>query len=236
MTSMKFGITDSFECSYLPDKKERLLVYVGNNRYTNLEDYEMMLEAGFRRSGEQVYRPQCPQCNACRSLRILVNDFKPSKSQKRILSRNKDLVCKVSRSDKPKYYELYRDYIRARHSDGSMYPPTPDQYTHFLHNSWAKTLFVELSLDERIVAVAVTDELQYSLSALYTFYDPELEDRSLGSLAIMQQVYQAQRMGKKHLYLGYQIDKCQKMNYKTKFMPNEQYINHRWITFQKKHN
>ncbi len=233
---MKFGITDSFECSYLDDRQERLLVYVGNQRFSSIEDYEMMLEAGFRRSGDQVYRPQCPQCNACRSLRLHVNDFKPSKNQKRILNKNSDLVCRISREDKPKYYELYRDYIKARHSDGSMFPPTPEQYTHFLHSAWAPTLFIELSLNDRIIAVAVTDELPNSLSALYTFYDPNLEERSLGTLAILNQIQQAQNIGKKYLYLGYQIDSCQKMNYKTKFMPNEQYIDHQWITFQKKRN
>lgn len=234
MTSMKFGITESFECSYIPTNKERLLVYVGDSLNSTLDEYETLLEAGFRRSGDQVYRPQCPMCDACHSLRVRTFSFKPSKSQKRILSKNRDITCQLSRENKPEYYDLYARYIEARHADGSMYPPTKTQYYEFLKNNWAPPLFVELKLENDVVAVAVTDELTRSLSALYTFYDPELESRSLGSLAIMNQIFQAQKLGKQYLYLGYQIDDSRKMNYKNKFHPNEQYIDHRWVSFQKK--
>jgi len=231
---MKFGITESFECAYIPSNQERLLVYVGSSLHSTLEDYETLLEAGFRRSGDQVYRPQCPLCNACQSLRVRAFSFQKSKSQKRIWNKNRDIECQISRENKPEYYELYEKYINARHSDGSMYPPTKTQYTDFLKNNWAPPLFLELRKQDKVVGVAVTDELPRSLSALYTFYDPELESRSLGSLSILHQIQQAQKLGKQYVYLGYQINESRKMNYKNKFLPNEQYIDHRWVSFQKK--
>ncbi|UAA40765.1 arginyltransferase [Paraneptunicella aestuarii] len=233
---MKFGITDSFQCSYLPEKKERLLVYVGNGNSNSAMDYETMLEAGFRRSGDQIYRPQCLGCDACHSLRLEVDKFTPSRSQKRVLKRNQDVVSRLSRYDKPKYYDLYQHYISERHRDGGMYPPTPEQYTHFIYNNWAQPVFMELTLNDKLIAVAVTDELPNSLSALYTFFDPDMDDRSLGILSILEQIKKTKELGKQYLYLGYQIDSCTKMNYKQNFLPNEQYINHSWICFQKKHN
>lgn len=229
---MKFGITDSFNCSYLADQKERLLVYVGGGTSQNA-DYEYLLQSGFRRSGDQVYRPHCINCNACQSLRISVPEFRPSKNQKRVFNKNSDITCRVSDVNRAEYYQLYHRYISERHADGSMFPPTPEQYESFLCNDWSKTLFVELNLDGKLAAVAVTDVMRDSLSALYTFFDPDLENRSLGTLAILHQINHAKALGKSYLYLGYQIDSCQKMNYKRKFLPNEQYIDHEWIRFQK---
>lgn len=229
---MKFGITDSFNCSYLEDQQERLLVYVGGGVPQNT-DYEYLLESGFRRSGDQVYRPHCPNCNACKSLRIAVADFKPSKNQKRVLSKNRDISYRTSTINKPEYYALYHRYISERHADGSMFPPTLEQYQSFLSNDWSTTLYVEMYLEGELAAVAVTDAMQNCLSALYTFFDPGLAHRSMGTLAILEQINQARLLGKRYLYLGYQIDTCQKMNYKSKFLPNEQYIDHQWIRFQK---
>ena len=232
MTTMKFGITDTFNCSYLEDQEERLLVYVGGG-VSQMADYEYLLGSGFRRSGDQVYRPHCPTCSACRSLRISVADFNPSKNQKRVISKNRDITSRTSNVNKPEYYTLYQRYISERHADGSMFPPTPEQYQSFINDDWRNTLYVELHLEGELAAVAVTDVMQDCLSALYTFFDPNLTHRSLGTLAILEQINQARLLEKHYLYLGYQIDSCQKMNYKSKFLPNEQYIDHQWIRFQK---
>lgn len=230
---MKFGVTDVFTCSYLPDKEERLLVFVSQHNENTAEDYELMLENGFRRSGEQIYRPHCPACNACQSLRIPVKHFQLSQSQKRVLKKNADVRCLLSREDKPEYYELYEEYINSRHTDGSMYPPSEEQYRHFINGGWSSPLFLEFKLDDQLIAVAVTDELNHSLSALYTFFDPTFEQRSLGTLAILAQIEKTKELNKRFLYLGYQIDSCSKMNYKAKFFPNERFIQQSWKRFQK---
>jgi arginyl-tRNA--protein-N-Asp/Glu arginylyltransferase len=230
---MKFGITTAFTCSYLPEQKERLLVFMSDTQPTMLE-YNYLISAGFRRSGTQVYRPHCGSCNACESIRLPVNTFAPSKSQKRIVKRNQDLTIRISHSDKPEYYPLYESYINQRHADGSMYPATLEQYQGFVLSPWNNALFIELHTNDELIGVAVTDKLVSSLSALYTFFKPEEQQRSLGNFAILQQIELAKSLNKPFLYLGYQIDACQKMSYKQNFLPHERFFDDKWQLITKK--
>lgn len=230
---MKFGITQPSTCNYLPEQKEQLLVFVSEQKPT-VSEYDLLIGAGFRRSGEQIYRPHCGHCNACESIRLPVKKFLPSKSQKRVMKRNQDLSVRVSNHDQPSYYSLYESYINQRHNDGSMYPASLEQYQGFILNPWDKALFIEISLHDELIAVAVTDNLMYSLSALYTFFKPGEAHRSLGNFAILQQIELAKSMNKEYLYLGYQIDACQKMNYKQNFMPHERFFDDKWQLITKK--
>lgn len=230
---MKFGVTQQFDCSYLPEQKERLLVYAGEQEASS-DQYEVLINSGFRRSGEQIYRPYCQSCQACQSLRILVERFTPSKSQKRVLSKNQDIQVITTNTDKPEYYLLYENYINQRHSDGSMYPASYEQYTSFIKCQWASPMFIECYIDQELVCVAVTDDINSNLSALYTFFKPELDKRSMGTFAILQQIELAKQLNKQYLYLGYQVDGCQKMNYKSNFYPHERLIANKWHYFAKK--
>jgi arginine-tRNA-protein transferase len=235
---MKFGITTPFTCSYLPEQDERLLVFMTDTQAT-IAEYDFLIAAGFRRSGTQVYRPHCGSCNACESIRLPVRMFSPSKSQKRIMKRNQDLIIRISNSDKPEYYPLYESYINQRHDDGSMFPATLEQYQGFILSPWNNALFIEFyATDEHtkdeLIAVAVTDNLVSSLSALYTFFKPEEQQRSLGNFAILQQIELAKSLNKPFLYLGYQIDTCQKMSYKQNFLPHERFFNDKWQLITKK--
>ncbi|MDN4503390.1 arginyltransferase [Alteromonadaceae bacterium BrNp21-10] len=230
---MKFGVTQNFECAYLPEESERLLVLI-EEQFTPEQSYELLLSAGFRRSGEQIYRPHCEHCQACQSLRLMVEKFKPSRSQKRIWAHNQDITVTISHSNKPEYYTLYENYITERHADGSMFPPSEEQYLSFLCQLRAKQLFFEFHLEQKLVAVAVTDEVSDALSALYTFFDPTLSSRSLGTFAILTQIQHAKTSNKEFMYLGYQIDACDKMNYKSKFYPHQRFLNNKWQEFTKK--
>lgn len=225
---MKFGITGTFDCSYLPEEKERLLVFASYQDPDLKSQYEVMLAHGFRRSGEQIYRPNCPACEACQSIRIPVIKFQASRSQKRVLARNRQVKSQVSRQHKEEYYALYERYINTRHTDGSMYPANPEQYYQFLFSSWSQPIFFEFREEGKLVMVAVTDELDDALSALYTYFDPDLAHRSLGTLAILTQIQKAYEWQKRYVYLGYQIDACQKMNYKSKFLPHERHFKDGW--------
>jgi arginyl-tRNA--protein-N-Asp/Glu arginylyltransferase len=229
---MKFGITQSFDCSYLPQQQEKLLIYAEDKPPGPY--YETLLEVGFRRSGEQIYRPHCDLCQACQSIRIPVVMFRPTKSQKRLLNRNQDIKVVVSEVNKAQYYALYEQYINQRHDDGSMYPASEKQYASFLSCNWITPLFIEFFLAERLIAVAVTDQLQGSLSALYTFFAPDQQARSLGTFAVLQQISIAAQRGKKYVYLGYQIDSCQKMSYKRNFLPHERFFQDKWQLITKK--
>ncbi|TMN35620.1 arginyltransferase [Pseudoalteromonas sp. S2755] len=224
----KIGLSQQFSCSYLPEQKEQLLVILDPNCYSP-DRFEQLLALGFRRSGDQIYRPHCPACSACQSVRVLTQEFKPSKSQKR--KRNKlkqDYQLIISHQERPEYYPLYEKYISLRHSDGSMYPPNRLQYESFLFCRWMNIVFIELWHKDKLIAVAVTDSMPYSLSAIYTFFDPEYESLSIGTIMIMAQLEQAAKQNKPYLYLGYQIDECKKMRYKTQFLPAQKLVKDIW--------
>ena len=118
-------------------------------------------------------------------------------------------------------YTLYAAYINDRHGDGDMYPPSEEQFTNFLTCEWADTHFYGFREKGKLLAVAVTDQLNDGLSAVYTFFDPTLPERSLGVMALLWQIEQCQRLRLPYLYLGYWIRQCQKMSYKNQYQPLE---------------
>lgn len=225
--ALRIGLTPEHGCSYLPDEAEQLMVLL-DDKHRNPVGYENLLVAGFRRSGNDLYRPHCQGCSACHSLRIPVRQFTASRSQKRIQHNNRDIRLVLSTQDKPEYYDLFARYIHERHHDGSMFPATRNQYDGFLLCDWLTPYFLEFRVNQQLLALAITDPLPHSLSAMYTFFDPAFADRSLGTLAILTQLKLAQRMNRQWLYLGYQVDACRKMKYKTKFHPHELLCGHEW--------
>ncbi|MEL0642105.1 arginyltransferase [Pseudoalteromonas aliena] len=225
----RVGLSQEFACSYLPDRQEQLLVILDPSCYTT-DKFESLLGLGFRRSGNQIYRPHCPICSACNSVRVLAQDFIPSKSQKRKLNKaKKQFEVKYSTQERPQYYPLYSKYITMRHQDGSMYPPEKEQFQSFLLCSWLKITFIELWHQDTLVAVAVTDCMNNAISAIYTFFDPDFEHYSLGSVMILEQLKFAKEQNKQYVYLGYQIDECDKMKYKTQFLPAQKQLNDEWV-------
>lgn len=224
---VKLGISQQFPCSYIDKEQERLLVVLDHDFYTQ-QRFEHLLALGFRRSSDQIYRPHCANCTACEAIRLDVSQFSPSKSQKRIINKSKQFELKVSSVSKDIYYTLYEKYITLRHQDGAMFPPSVEQYESFLTCSWLPINYLELWHNNTLIAVAVTDTSSNALSAIYTFFDPDFEDYSLGTMMILKQIEFANSINKQYLYLGYQIDECRKMNYKTKFKPYQKLNNNVW--------
>lgn len=228
----KLGLSKDFPCNYLPEQEERLLIAIDPQLQTS-EKYSWLMSQGFRRSGDQIYRPHCQSCSACNSVRVIVDEFSPSNSQKRSLKRNAHLVIKTSNNVQESYYPLYESYINTLHKDGSMYPATFEQYNSFLSCNLTEQLFIETWDQDKLVAVAVTDVLDNALSAVYTFYDPMLRKNGLGVHCILNQLQMAKTLKKSFLYLGYQIDQCQKMNYKNKYFPYQRLIKNTWYIINK---
>ena len=225
----RIGLSQPFECSYLPDRQEQLLVRLDPSCYSS-NKFESLLGLGFRRSGNQIYRPHCPICSACSSVRVLADEFMPTKSQKRKLNKAKNrFEVKYSQVEREQYYPLYSKYISLRHQDGSMYPPDKSQFQSFLFCSWLTITFIELWDQDNLVAVAVTDCMDNAISAIYTFFDPDYEHFSLGTVMILQQLKFAKQQHKQFVYLGYQIDECDKMKYKTQFLPAQKQLNDQWV-------
>jgi Putative arginyl-tRNA:protein arginylyltransferase len=159
-----------------------------------------------------------------------VQRFQPDRSQRRIHKANQDLSLAITpvRFDE-EIYNLYERYINERHHDGDMYPASREQFTSFLIEGSIDGFFLEMRRKGQLLGVSVVDVLDNGLSAIYTIFEPGEEKRSLGTYAILWQVEEACRRGLPHLYLGYWIRQCRKMNYKTRFRPLQQLINGRWV-------
>lgn len=232
--SLNVGITRTFPCSYLPDQKERLLMLVEPQKNAR-HLYPVLLTNGFRRSGDNVYRPYCPHCQSCQSLRIPVKLFKKSRSQKRLLNKNRGFRIVINRKPQSIYFKLYQRYINKVHPDGSMFPASIKQYQEFMQSSWNSALFIEIYDQDKLISVSVTDQVKdphsKAWSAFYCFYDPDYRAYSLGKYAVLTQLALAKEFDIDWLYLGYYIEKCQKMSYKTQFNPHQRFIDGKWLDF-----
>lgn len=233
-SELRVGLTAAFPCSYLEDKQEQLIMLIDPEIHAR-QHYPALMSIGFRRSGDQVYRPQCENCNSCESLRIRCNDFILSKSQKRLLNKNKRFTTIESNVPKKSYYALYERYINEVHKDGVMYPAKQDQFESFMSCSWGDIIFIEIYDQKKLISVSITDQLcsdnSSAWSAFYCFYDPDYQHSSLGKYAVLQQLDLAKKQKITFLYLGYYIHNCQKMNYKNQFNPHQRFINQQWKAF-----
>ncbi len=230
LRDLKVYTTYPHSCSYLREQ-EATTLFVDPRQNMDKALYSKLSVLGFRRSGNHVYRPHCSQCNACIPARIPVKQFNPSRGQRRVWQRNRDLIV-VATADilDDEAFELYQRYICERHADGDMYPPDREQYQAFLNSVWDCTRYYRFYDRGELVAIAVVDELEDGLSAIYTFFEPSAEKRSLGGYAIQWQAAKAAEMGLDYLYLGYWIRDCRKMAYKSEYRPLEIYMNSRWTT------
>lgn len=229
LARIRFFLTPPHDCSYLPDQQARTL-FIDPEAELDAQLYSRLSQLGFRRSGRHVYRPHCENCAACIPVRVQAASFRPRRRQQRILKRNEDLeVSNCPATFTEERYALYERYIGARHRDGDMYPPNREQFSEFLLASWSATRFLEFRHEGRLVAVAVTDEMEDGLSALYTFFDPDLPRRSLGVYAVLWQLQAVHRAGLPYLYLGYWIRESQKMRYKADYRPLEMLLGRRWV-------
>jgi arginine-tRNA-protein transferase len=230
LSDLRFFTTNPHTCSYLQEQQATTL-FLDPSLPLDASLYAQLSEQGFRRSGEHLYRPHCQSCNACIAARIPVERFQPNRQQQRICKRNQDLqVRQITPQLSEEHYLLYASYIEQRHGDGDMHPPSREQFSSFLLRDLPFCLFFEFRLESRLVAVAVTDVLPNGLSAVYTFFDPQLPNRSLGRYAILWQIDEARRRGLPAVYLGYWIKQCRKMSYKTQYRPIELFVNRRWIS------
>jgi len=143
--------------------------------------------------------------------------------------RNQDLrIVESSDIFDTETFDLYSRYIKERHADGDMYPPDKDQYQSFLNNGLGNTRYFRLYDEQRLVGVMVSDQMLDGLSAIYTFYEPAEERRSLGTFSVLYQVELARTSNLEHVYLGYWIQTCEKMSYKARFKPLEMLVGGEW--------
>ena len=229
MISIPLYLTTANKCSYLDDKYAQS-VFVHPSCSLTSAIYSQLIEQGFRRSGDQVYRPHCAQCSSCVPIRLVVESFKPNRRQKRCVTKNTHIKVEIKLAEFAwAHYELYIRYQIMRHKGGDMANASPEDYFAFLGSAWCDTQFIEFSIDNKLVAVAVVDRLENALSAVYIFFDPKFASASLGVYAILWQIEYARSLKIEFLYLGYWIKACQKMSYKSDYQPFQMLVDGQWI-------
>ncbi len=225
---LRFFATAPRPCSYL-QKRNAISVFADPEATLSPAIYDQLALYGFRRSGNDLYVPACPGCSECIPVRILASQFVRSRNQQKIWNRNRDLICKPLPGEySDEHFELYVRYQKARHAGGGMDDPTPEEYIRFLGSDWCETQFLEFRLERKLLAVAVTDCLYNALSAVYTFFDPDVKRRSLGTYAILRQIEMTRELARDWLYLGYWIRGSRKMQYKRRFQPMQAYRDGHW--------
>lgn len=211
--------SDLHPCSYLPGRSAQI-----RGCSTDLlpaDAYQMFMDAGFRRSGRLIYQPICPSCRSCRPLRVRVDDFSATRSQRRCLVKNRDLKISIS---EPKITEekfsLYDRYQRLWHGkqDGS----TWEDFSSFLYESPTATIeFCYRDNTGILVAVGLCDVTRSALSSVYFYFDPASSDRGLGTYGALREIDHAKKESLQYYYLGYYIYACDAMAYKANYRPHE---------------
>jgi arginine-tRNA-protein transferase len=235
----QFYLTAPSPCPYLQGREERkVFTHLVGERAPGLND--LLTHGGFRRSQSIAYRPACEGCRACISVRVISDEFRPTRSMRRILARNADIVGEM-RALVPtsEQYSVFRSYLDARHQDGGMADMTVLDYAMMVEDSHVKTRMVEYrrrgpdtAINGRgagaLLGVALTDVLSDGLSMVYSFFDPEEGNRSIGTLMILDHIERARRLGLPYVYLGYWVDGSRKMDYKARFLPQERLTPESW--------
>jgi len=223
MRSIKKFTTDPDQCVYLPDQTWQL-------EYNVIEDisvieYMQLIRQGWRKFGYALFRPSCPSCKACQSIRVPVSSFKPSRSQARSLAANQDLRAKVCHAapDEEEVLLCIRHHHARANTLGWAQPTFESVYSIIASFSSNPLPIAKRSyfLADNVVAVLFADELPDGLSAVYSFYDPELSSRCLGTYMILDLIAEAASRQLGYVYLGYYIAGCRSMSYKERFAPNE---------------
>lgn len=207
-------------CSYLPDRPSTTRALWADRMPP--EVYHGFMDAGFRRSGKLVYQPVCTGCRACVPIRVPVDRFEPSKSQRRAYRRNEDVAVTVGEpTATDEKFDLYRRYVTQWHGK-SAGDESRDGFEEFLYDSPVDTVeFVHRDAQGKLLAVGVCDVSPASLSSVYFYFDPMESKRGLGTFGAVYEIETARRLGIPHYYLGYWINGCGAMEYKASFRPSE---------------
>ena len=198
----------------------------------------ILTQGGFRRSQSIAYRPACEGCRACVSVRVVADEFQASRSMRRIMNRNSDIVSEMRVAvPTSEQYSIFRAYLDSRHRDGGMADMTVLDYAMMVEDSHIETRVVEYRRREGdkagrqggdLIAVALTDVLGDGLSMVYSFFEPDEASRSLGTFMVLDHIARAKAMGLAYVYLGYWVRGSRKMDYKSRFLPQERLTPDGW--------
>jgi arginine-tRNA-protein transferase len=235
----QFYLTAPTPCPYLEGFQERkVFTHLVGDKAGELND--LLTHGGFRRSQSIAYRPACDLCRACVSVRVIADEFQPSRNMRKVAQRNADLVGEMRNAiPTSEQYSVFRAYLDARHHDGGMADMTVLDYAMMVEDSHVTTRIIEYrrrapdtgitGKGGELIAAALTDILGDGLSMVYSFFEPGEHDRSLGTFMILDHIARARSMGLPYVYLGYWIDGSSKMGYKGRFLPQQRLAPNGWL-------
>lgn len=226
--AIRFYATATYPCSYLDDHEARSHV-AAPAELVDAKVYSILLEQGFRRSGQFVYKPACDDCQACVPVRVNVAQFQANRSQTRAAKRHANLQARLMNLQfKEEHFQLYLRYQAARHTGGGMDQDNREQYEGFILSSNVASFLVEFREDGVLRMVSLIDQVDDGLSSAYTFFDPDVAKASYGVCNILWQIGLARQMNLSYVYLGYWIQACRKMSYKTQYRPLQGLVQGQW--------
>jgi leucyl-tRNA---protein transferase len=238
----QFYLTAPSPCPYLGGKEERkVFTHLVGQRAGELNN--ILTHGGFRRSQSIAYRPACEGCRSCVSVRVVTKDFRPTRRMRRVVKRNEDIAAEMRVAvPTSEQYSIFRAYLDSRHRDGGMADMTVLDYAMMVEDSHIETRIVEYrrrndtakgsgpnGLHGDLIAVALTDVLVDGLSMVYSFFEPDEAPRSLGTLMVLDHIERARHMGLPYVYLGYWVRGSRKMDYKSRFLPQERLTPEGWM-------
>ncbi|MCB1419880.1 MAG: arginyltransferase [Zhengella sp.] len=239
----QFYLTAPSACPYLEGQFERkVFTHLVGDKASELND--LLTQGGFRRSQNIAYRPACETCRACVSVRILAQEFTTSRNMRRVVAANEDLVSTVYDAEpSTEQYSLFRSYLDARHRRGGMSDMTVLDYAMMVEDTHVDTRIIEYRKrgpdtfitgkgEGELVAIALTDVMGDGLSMVYSFFNPDMPERSLGTFMILDHIERARTMGLPHVYLGYWVRGSRKMDYKIRFRPQEHLGPSGWARYE----
>ncbi len=239
--SPQFYLTAPAACPYLPGETERkVFTHLVGPRAPDMND--LLTQGGFRRSQNIAYRPACEACRSCISVRILASEFRPARSMRRITTFNADIIgTETPARPSAEQFSLFRTYLDYRHQKGGMSDMSSLDYAVMVEDTHVNTRVIEyrvrtegagIGVKGELVACALTDHMGDGLSMVYSFFNPAYEKRSLGTFMILDHIQRARAMGLPHVYLGYWVKGSRKMDYKTRFQPQEHLLATGWELYQ----
>lgn len=219
LTDHSFTPEAQHACPYLSDKTASNEGF--SVRRLPFEVYLALMDRGFRRSGETVYRPACPACRMCRQIRVPVAGFTPTRSQRRVVRQNRDLAVSIARNPCPskEKWAIFRAYLDDQHDDTMS--GEYEEFNHFLYNSPTETIEISYTLGEQLLGVSIVDLGTAAMSSVYMFFDPRHKRRSLGTFSVLWEIDHCRRSGIPYYYLGYYVAGSKTMAYKARYTPHE---------------
>ena len=225
-----FYLTNTEPCPYLTNRDEKKIFLIMDD-INKSNEYEHLIKSGFRRSHNILYNQVCADCNLCKSIRINVNNFKLSKSNKRVLNKNKNLFTKkLTNNPSKEQFVLFKKYLEFKHNDSEMNEMNFQDYCKMFDSKGINTKIYEYFYKSELAGCVISDFLEGSISMVYSFYSEIFLKNSLGKYVILDHFRLAKDFNMDYVYLGYWVEGSSKMEYKNSFNSSEILIDNKWIT------